>query len=131
MKYSIIECDIVSKGKWPKSKKAALNESIRKWEWLVGELEGMDLDGATPFPVPDHESCALCYIYMPFSAPSSFDECRGCPVFEKTSKKYCKGTPYYRFLEVMDNFSSSRSRANLREAINTAKSEVKFLQSLL
>jgi len=88
----------------------------------------MGLDEKAPFV--DCESCALCNIYLDTSIFESDDDCLGCPVFENTSRRQCKGAPYYRYVESVEEFSDYPDRAGLRKAINAAKAEVKFLKSL-
>lgn len=106
-----VEDDIVraTGGDWPKTKKGALREAIRKWEWLVTYL-----DRAKHVPTTGRGSCALCVTI----------DCDECPVYAKTGRDSCKGTPY------MDYYIAAE-RDNMESAKKAAKEEVKFLKSLL
>lgn len=90
-------------GTWPKTRVAALRESIRKWEFVVKELE------ASPCRkiVCDAEGCALCQLYLE-------NNCIGCPVKKNIGLSYCVGTPFKPIPTLQD-----------------ARSEVAFLKSLL
>jgi hypothetical protein len=111
MKYTF-QNGIIAEGKWPSSKRGALNESIKKWKLLVEHLEkggGLEPAGVS--------SCSLCYLY--FDA----NECIGCPVSKKTGEGVCHATPYYEY-------TRAYSAGNFAEALRAAKREVKFLESL-
>jgi len=69
------------KGPWPKTKRGALNDSIRKWEFLV---ENRAYNGT--------DTCALCYRYV--EGVEYEKKCKGCPVMAKTGKAGCLGTPW-------------------------------------
>ena len=56
----------------------ALKGSIEKWEKIVNET-GKD-SGWT--------NCPLCDLFL------HSEDCRHCPIFEKTNQSYCKNTPY-------------------------------------
>lgn len=90
----------------------ALRGSIRKWQKIVkgtGEDEGTG-------------NCPLCRLF--FWLPN---DCRGCPVREKTGEKECRGTPYSQWKKGgyvwLDKLS--------KEAKEHAQDEVDFLRSLL
>ena len=121
MKYSIdVFGDVITTGKWPKTKHGALNESILKWEWLVKQLEGGKLEKV---PWSDYDSCAPCAIYLD---TSELEEkwCIGCPVMQKTGKSQCENSPYYKYQDQVGG-------EEMKPAIRAAKAEVKFLKSLL
>jgi hypothetical protein len=84
MKYYVVGNEIRAKGTVPKTRMAALRESIAKWRfaaslpekfWYNGGIDG----GPT--------TCALCRLYFR-------ERCEGCPVKEETGYSNCDGTPY-------------------------------------
>lgn len=80
----------------------ALRGSIAKWEGIVaGTVRDMGMS-----------NCPLC---QKFAYPRG-NECRGCPVAERTGRSDCRGTPYYEHDE---------------EKPETAQAELDFLKSLL
>lgn len=81
-----------------------LELSIEKWEDVVDK--GLDADQGW-------ENCALCEKYFPSGCS---DPCKGCPIFEKTGKHFCDGTPYEKYQITADE--------------DIAKEEVEFLKSL-
>ena len=97
----------------------ALKASIEKWERnAVAEKPHEYLTGPSDFP--------LCNIYW------TANDCRSCPVFEKTGMSDCKGTPYSKCYDALfiwnSNPSSDKKRAAAHEA---ARREVEFLRGLL
>ncbi len=80
--------------------KKAFKESIKHWKRVVKDPKG-ESTGIT--------NCALCALY-------NDKYCKGCPIYNKTGKSACHGTPY-------DIFSSSRTKGN-------AMKELIFLQDL-
>ena len=94
----------------------ALKGSIKKWERIVaGELEDEGPD-----------NCPLCKLYY-------WDkDCTGCPVFEKTAKHYCSGTPYEdKWVPLIRREAFVNKRADTPEKKKAARAELKFLKSLL
>lgn len=83
----------------------ALKGSIAKWEAILagtGEDDGPD-------------NCPLCQL---FNTPQTKDDfCKGCPVREATSQRFCHGTPYEDYLDGGDD--------------EVAQAELDFLKSLL
>jgi len=86
----------------------ALQGSIQKWQNIV--------DGTGKDEGP--ENCPLCQL---FYTPQTLYDCEGCPVREKTGKRYCEGSPYQAW---SDNEDASK---NTELALN----ELNFLKSLL
>ena len=96
----------------------ALKGSIRKWERIVdgrGTNEGC-------------ENCPLCELFT----RSNYDHCAGCPVHAETGKKYCRATPFVKFVKhgekkhpVLD------SKVHCPICLRLAKDELVFLKSLL
>jgi len=94
----------------------AIKESIVKWETLA-ELKTL------PIFMPGDQQCPLCRIFV-HKTNSSYEECRECPVYLKTNRRYCGGTPY---ADASDAFTN-RDQEGFQSA---AEAEVEFLQSLL
>ena len=89
----------------------ALKKSIEKWEQRA---KGKKTD----------DECPLCDLFRLYSdvegVEYEFNEnriCVGCPVFAKTGKVRCEGSPYDIWMD--------------GESVADAKKELKFLKSLL
>jgi hypothetical protein len=106
---------VEAKGKWPKTRDEALEESITKWEWLVNWIETNPDDDP---PQTGEDSCALCHLYIK-------NDCNGCPVFEHTGAEYCEKTPYDSYADTTADAFPDRGKA-----LRLARNEVKFLKSL-
>ena len=109
MKFEIIKGKLVATGKWAKSRNAAIRNSIKGWRVMAKYLEQ---------PIPDKgadRTCNLCQLY---------DGCIGCPIFEKTGKKQCEGTAYYKFTE-------ARWAGDHPKALEAAWDMVDLLEELL
>lgn len=85
----------------------ALKGSIAKWEHRA---QGNFLEASI-------SNCPLCHLFNT-SADGSDDDCIGCPVYERTEKQYCEGTPCERYFKN-------------EKAPEVAAREVDFLKSLL
>mgnify|MGYP001564589755 CR=1 FL=1 len=120
IEYTVKEWGVIEVyGKFPKTKIAALRESIRKWKWLVRYLED---NSDYPIPHASIESCSLCDIFRYDRDEKSI--CAGCPVRERTGKALCEDTP-------IDGYSKYSNNQNRKRSIHYAKREVEFLESLL
>lgn len=103
----------------------ALKGSIAKWQAIVdgtGEDRGFN-------------NCPLCRLFG-VSHYAEEINCRGCPVFEKTGKHVCKGTPYYKWINIFDEIDwQYRYREKLivfnTDLLYAALAELEFLKSLL
>lgn len=89
---------------------AALKSSIRHWERL--------LIGADTYMGPGY--CRLCKIF------NERHWCAGCPVYEKTGKRWCEGTPYLKASE-----AHRQGQAATRKELPLIFDELRFLRSLL
>lgn len=118
MKYTFSNGEIEVEGEWPKTKKGALNESIKKWKQLVVYME----EDKNDKPYAAINSCALCQIYYDRSTIGGWmnSECKGCPVAESTGEGECGRTPYIAYINA-DNHG---------QALRAARREVRFLESL-
>ena len=115
-----VEDDYVEfNGASPKRRQAAIEHSIRKWQFIAKYVKKAQKDNLV-VPIADGESCALCQLY----AFKTYDEddCLKCPVYKATGKPHCDDTPYY-------SYESARS-FDYDMARNAALREVKFLKSL-
>lgn len=96
------------------SKQQALKGSIAKWELIIATIKENKrgvYDGAA-------ETCALCHKYC-LSDPAY--RCHGCPIYEKTGKSDCIGTPRDKYVQ----------SHGWKSALKAAEAEVAFLQELL
>ena len=72
------------------------------------------------------DDCPLCHLF------NNEKLCVGCPVYEKTGKSGCEGTPYDMASALHGNWEAQSGSSALRaKALSGAKEEVKFLKSLL
>ena len=94
--------------------KQALEESIEHWE----KNTTCDIDDASV----GAGNCALCLIFFYDENKRYLPEqklCKGCPVYEKTGEKFCKGTPYLEARAVL-------SRVHFSDKPATKKTIAKF-----
>jgi hypothetical protein len=95
----------------------ALKKSIESWKKRATNGR---------FNEPTAAKCALCHLFNLQEANSNTDmDCEGCPVYEKTHSKYCGFTPVANYMRMNQPYHTSEDRKTV------AKSEVKFLESLL
>ena len=96
--------NLLEKGKDP------LKLSIKKWRDIVNHKGTNEAN----------ENCALCYVHRPEHGNNpdlNEYECNTCPVYKKTGKAWCHGTPLDRYYAL--------------PTVEVAKQELKFLQSLV
>ena len=94
----------------------AIKDSIVKWETLA-EMTTL------PLFMPGDSQCPLCNLFI--KKTSTFnEECRQCPVYLKTGRRYCGSTPY---ADASDAFKEN-DQIGFQSA---AEAEVEFLKSLL
>jgi hypothetical protein len=90
----------------------ALEESIAKWESIAsGENKEF----------PSSDNCGLCNAYQ-----TDNEKCFDCPVYKRTGKHLCLGTPYSLAIDKRCEFG-----IHSKEYLDAAKLEVEFLKSLL
>ncbi len=89
----------------------ALRESIVKWEKNAAVEELNDARTGVG-------DCPLCAIFW----QTHDTRCKGCPVFNVTGLRACRGTPYDGLGRASDTLAGFRE---------TAQREVDFLKSLL
>ena len=90
----------------------ALEESIAKWESIAS---GDNKE------IPCSDNCELCNAYQ-----TDNEKCFDCPVYKRTGKHLCRGTPYSLAIDKRCEFG-----AHSKEYLDAAKLEVEFLKSLL
>lgn len=98
----------------------ALKASIEKWERNVAQNRTEDLQFGT-------QSCPLC---QEFNDPEGLapDDCNGCPVYARTGKQYCEGTPYD---SVIDYRKGGYRETEVSEGLRLVMQlELEFLRSL-
>ena len=88
----------------------ALEESIAKWE-SIASGDNKELPGSY--------NCPLCAAYL------DDDTCFNCPVYKRTGKHLCRGTPYSLAIDKRCEFG-----AHSKEYLDAAQLEVEFLKSL-
>lgn len=113
----------------------ALRASIEAWK-----LKAVTDD---PYVRIGSSTCPLCQLFNN-GEQSSEDRCRGCPVWEKTGKTGCKGSPYddaavarsewqdAAYVKRLYPHGANISEAQLKKSewMMAADKEVAFLQSL-
>lgn len=99
----------------------ALKGSILKWEAIAA---GHGLDCGP-------NNCPLCQEF----AGNGSVACMGCPVRDRTRRKYCERTPFIKWyahqIDVHDTYSSNHVEQGCTTCQKLADAEVKFLKSLL
>jgi hypothetical protein len=96
----------------------ALKKSIIKWEKNVKNAEyNKEHDEHIREIVFASNDCPLCKLFY-------IVHCIGCPISDKTAKRYCKSTPYSYVESYLD-------RGYFKACENACRKEVKFLKSLL
>ena len=78
---------------------------------------------------PTSENCAFCEVY---ALPKNIDNgtpCRGCPVWIKTGKPGCLGTPYYEAACLYNKIRSEKSK-RIKDFRTEVQKEIEFLESL-
>lgn len=92
----------------------ALEKSIEKWEKRAqGNHKGL----------ADWRNCPLCLLFNNHLTPFG-KSCIGCPVVEKTEKRFCADTPFHEYDEEW------RNNKNPDKLNELARKEVDFLKSL-
>jgi hypothetical protein len=103
----------------------ALKSSIEKWELIYKE------DGSDYGP----GNCGLCMEFrVSIPLPTPKVKCDGCPVFEKTNKVGCSGTPHAEWNNYLeDNLDEANDEFIVfdEKSKQLALDELNFLKSLL
>lgn len=95
----------------------ALEKSIKHWE---DNVKAETRDQAST----DGLACALCDAFYNL-------DCVGCPVFESTEKKLCRGTPYPNASRLLGRWIGCPEDDSKRDEWRTAaQAELDFLISL-
>jgi hypothetical protein len=121
-----------------KKARKALIKSIEKWEryltvahfvdasfvWIVDACICIDNE----ILIDDPQTCPLCNVFNKSSLGYT-SSCNRCPIYEKTGKLFCEGTPYFKISDWMLDFQNHR--VDIKEGIDLIAEEVEFLYSLL
>jgi hypothetical protein len=105
----------------------ALLESIDHWDRLAAGKPN-------PREKVGWEDCALCALFLNPPCPTDVERCTGCPVRNRTGRKYCHGSPYDAAEQIAIPDISNQGAPqilNTVEFIEAAKLELEFLRSLL
>lgn len=105
-------------------KQEALEKSIEKWETNLGFAERGEVENVKY----GWRDCPLCVLYN-----NTHDSCRGCPVFEKTGRLWCAGTPFNVVSGICDEHDNDTLAEDSKSAsvlIEACRDEVEFLKSL-
>ena len=99
--------------------KQARRKSVNHWKRML-KLSVEDIrDGKES---PSSENCALCHLYIS-------DDCKGCPVAEKTGRILCQETPYKTAVDlyVQIKYGDHKDLKSFRKAV---QKEIDFLEGL-
>jgi hypothetical protein len=124
MKLKWYEGELLQVGVFAETKKAALKNSIKKWQMIVRYFED---NQQAPIQTGGPQTCNLCHLYF-------MEDCPGCPVFEVTEIGGCEGTPYdeYERLQNHEIFvGENQPKKTVNKMHYLAKKELAFLESLL
>lgn len=101
----------------------ALKGSIKKWERIVKTTTAKD-DGI--------HNCPLCKLFHSTMSKNYLSEsCLACPIYNKTNVFFCNETPYQEWTSHHNKTEDNHRYAGCKECLTLAKSELKFLKSLL
>jgi hypothetical protein len=97
----------------------ALKASIAKWE--------RNAEAKTRFEYrTGDDDCPLCELFI---YPGN---CEGCPVFDRTGERFCRGTPYIKASNARMRWGADPKSPDAPERAHAAaRDEVAFLKSLL
>ena len=97
----------------------ALKESIEHWKRIVSDTR-----------LPDEsiygDDCPLCALHFERNVSNDDNQCKGCPVKERTGQPHCHGSPWFDVC-ILEKYGEEDS-PQFRVA---ARAELKFLRSLL
>ena len=101
----------------------ALQESIAHHERLRDGVQG---ERTGP------EGCSLCNLFNT-EEMSQLQCCIGCPVYERTGKRFCEETPYYKQTDLFSRFDGAAvtRKRHGQKWIDVCQEEIDFLKSLL
>lgn len=104
IKYSVEYNMCVAKGKWPKTKEGALEEAIRKWQF-VEKNPGIACGGRL--------TCACCRRVGSI-------HCKGCLIAD-AGYEGCAGTPYEYYMLKKTKRNAERETAFLKNIYDKVK----------
>ena len=98
-----------------RAKKDPLDLSIEKWEDIVKHLKSIHRASDFDEELEAHgDNCALCEVH---------ESCHSCPVYKRTGRENCSGTPYWEFRVAWRRYDLKAMRI-------AAERELEFLISL-
>lgn len=109
----------------PETEKDALLLSIEKWQFISNYYESGETELLSDGGI---STCGCCILFF---NPNGRVQCKDCPIYNKTGRKFCWNTPYDDYAEIVDNYDDEEKREfDVEEVLKHAKAELKFLQDL-
>lgn len=71
------------------------------------------------------EDCPLCYVFLNYK---SLFPCKKCPIYIKTKRKFCRGTPWHNIRNIYEKVNYNKNSPKFK---HSASKMVNFLKSLL
>lgn len=111
----------------PKNDMEGVDHSIEKWTFIGDHLKANPnlnwiYDGS-------RETCGLCNLHNTFEMFVDGTSCDDCPIYKATGVRYCEGTPYKEYDDIVnDEYESYESMRRL--SIAAAEAEIEFLVSI-
>lgn len=103
----------------------AMDLAVNKWVQIVNWLErgiGFKDEGGT-------DTCMFCRMFY-------IRRCDGCPIYDRTGRSQCEGTPYGDFAHLLEQinggeFEKGKERERAwQDLMNEAKKELRLLRSI-
>ena len=110
-----------------KREEKAVRKSIEHWERMRNYTLNDFLD--EPTENPDTDNCPLCCLYM--LGHEIENECLHCPIFKKTGKTHCYGTPYNKVVNKYYRVFRTSKLVSVKAWERAADKMINFLESLL
>lgn len=101
---------------------------VKKYDFLAEVFSSKDMTDIPSIElkgVGGPQACPLCHRFI-----NQVDNCKGCPVREKTGKSFCEGSPYDELVVHLNN-ASYFGRFNAKAIAAACQDEAEFLRSLL
>jgi len=103
----------------------ALEKSIKVWEKahkVLLKIKGKVNDGIV---VHSNLECPLCVLFNR-NVIETKEDCIGCPIFEKTKRRYCRRAPFTKWVR----YGHCGKKIGIG-AINAHAAMIKFMKGLL
>jgi len=108
----------LAQGRVPRSAASAINQSVRKWEFILDQLE----QGRSIVDDGGPQTCPLCWFYRQEYTECGVSECGECPI-ALAGHANCRKTPY-------EAYDKARRRS-IKKRLALAGQEVRFLRTLV